>query len=68
MAKNSTTKNSVGSTACWTAAARAYESAREDHLFDDPWAAALAGTEGSAWVANRPPDSLVPMVLRIRFF
>ncbi|MEU7875854.1 SAM-dependent methyltransferase [Dactylosporangium sp. NPDC049140] len=27
----------------WTAAARARESARPDRLFDDPWAAALAG-------------------------
>jgi O-methyltransferase involved in polyketide biosynthesis len=41
-------KNPLGSTAHWTAAARACESAREDRLFDDPWAAALAGTEGVA--------------------
>ena len=63
-----TNKNSLGSTAHWTAAARAHESARDDRLFDDPWAAALAGKEGLAWVAGRQPDSLAPMVLRIRFF
>jgi methyltransferase (TIGR00027 family) len=44
------------------------ETAPEDRLFEDPWAATLAGEEGSAWIANRPPDSLVPMILRIRFF
>jgi O-methyltransferase involved in polyketide biosynthesis len=64
----STTNASLGSTARWTASARAYESEREDHLFEDPWASALAGTEGAAWAATRPPDSLVPMILRIRFF
>jgi methyltransferase (TIGR00027 family) len=68
MVENSTPKNPLGSTARWTAAARALESVREDRLFDDPWAGLLAGTEGSAWAANRPPDSLAPMVLRIRFF
>ena len=68
MVENSTTKNPLGSTARWTAAARALESVRKDRLFDDPWAGLLAGTEGSAWAANRPPDSLAPMVLRILFF
>jgi len=42
------TNNSLGSTAHWTAAARAYESGREDRLFEDPWASALAGTKGTA--------------------
>ena len=60
--------DALGSTARWTAAARAVESAREDRLFNDPWAAALAGPEGAAWAANRSADSLTPMVLRIRFF
>ncbi len=68
MIENTATKNSLGSTARWTAAARAYESGREDRLFDDPWASALAGTEGAAWAANRSPDSLAPMVLRTRYF
>lgn len=33
-------------TACWTAAARAKETARSDRLFDDPYAASLAGVVG----------------------
>src|SRR3989442_5397105 len=36
----------VALTSRWIAAARAHESARRDRLFDDPFAAALAGTEG----------------------
>lgn len=58
----------LASTARWTAAVRAQENAREDRLFDDPWAAALAGPEGAAWIEQRPPGSAVPMVLRTRFF
>jgi methyltransferase (TIGR00027 family) len=33
-------------TACWTAAARAKETARSDRLFDDPYPASLAGVVG----------------------
>jgi methyltransferase (TIGR00027 family) len=55
-------------TAGWTAAARAAETGREDRLFVDPWAAALAGPEGMAWLAQRPPGSVLPMVLRTRYF
>ncbi len=58
----------LGATARWTAAVRAKESAREDHLFYDPWAAALAGKEGEAWIEARSEDSVVPIVLRTRFF
>lgn len=61
-------ENALGSTALWTAATRALESIREDRLFDDPWAAALAGSEGAAWAANRSPESMAPIALRIRFF
>jgi methyltransferase (TIGR00027 family) len=68
MVENTATKYSLGSTARWTAAARAHESEREDRLFDDPWASALAGAEGAAWATNRSPDSLAPMVLRTRYF
>ena len=68
MVEKTTTNNSLGSTARWTAAARACESAREDRLFDDPWAYALAGVEGAVWAANRSPDSLTPIVLRTRYF
>ena len=33
-------------TACWTAAARAKETARSDRLFADPYAATLGGVVG----------------------
>lgn len=55
-------------TASCAAAVRAQESAREDHLFDDPWASALAGADGSAWLEQRSAESVVPDVLRTRFF
>lgn len=58
----------LGATARWTASVRALESARPDRLFDDPWAATLAGAEGAAWMAARPADSVLPIVLRTRFF
>ena len=51
-----------------TAAVRAKESTRDDCLFSDPWAAALAGQEGTAWIEQRPADSVTPIVLRTRFF
>lgn len=57
-------------TARWTAAARARESARPDRLFDDPWAAELAGPEGFAMLQAREPDG-VPnpyLPIRTRFF
>lgn len=55
-------------TSRWTAAVRALEHAREDRLFEDPWADALAGAEGRAWLADRTPESVVPIVLRTRYF
>jgi len=58
----------LGATAHWTAAVRARESEREDRLFNDPWAFSLAGTEGLEWVDNRSADSVIPIVLRTRFF
>jgi methyltransferase (TIGR00027 family) len=58
----------LGVTAHWTAAVRARESEREDRLFNDPWAFSLAGTEGLEWVDNRSADSVIPIVLRTRFF
>jgi methyltransferase (TIGR00027 family) len=47
---------------------RAAESAREDRLFEDPWAAALAGAEGRAWIKDRPATSTVVIALRTRYF
>lgn len=50
MASDSPEKESLASTAYWTAAVRAHESERVDRLFDDPWAALLAGQAGQAWL------------------
>jgi methyltransferase (TIGR00027 family) len=58
----------LASTAHWTAAVRAMENERADRLFADPWAASLAGEQGAAWLAQRPADSTIPIVLRTRFF
>jgi methyltransferase (TIGR00027 family) len=58
----------LGSTAYWTAAVRAREHARPDRLFNDPWAEALAGEVGAAWIAGRSPESVLPILLRTRYF
>jgi len=58
----------LAKTAFWTASARGQESAREDRLFDDPWAAPLAGEAGADWLAQRPAGSTLPLVIRTRFF
>lgn len=58
----------LGATAAWTASVRALESKRSDALFIDPWAEALAGTKGEEWMAQRTPESVLPIVLRTRFF
>jgi methyltransferase (TIGR00027 family) len=58
----------LGSTAHWTAAVRARESKRKDRLFNDPWAADLAGEEGRSWIKIRSEVSTIAMVLRTRFF
>jgi methyltransferase (TIGR00027 family) len=52
----------ISATARLTAAARARETHRPDRLFEDPWAAALAGSEGVALMtemeaAASPPGS-----------
>lgn len=43
-------KESLALTACWIAAIRAHESERVDRLFNDPWAALLAGQAGQEWL------------------
>jgi methyltransferase (TIGR00027 family) len=60
--------DALADTATWTAAMRAQETARPDRLFDDPWAHELAGPEGLAWLASRREESLLPMVIRTRYF
>ncbi len=68
MAECECSNSTLAATACWTAAVRARESRREDGLFHDPWAEALAGDQGASWIAQRPEDSTIPMVLRTRYF
>ncbi len=68
MTTHSSPDASLAATAYWTAAVRARESVRDDRLFDDPWAAALAGETGQAWIAQRSEDSTAPIVLRTRYF
>jgi methyltransferase (TIGR00027 family) len=63
-----TTGSTLEATARWTAAVRAAETEREDRLFEDPWADALAGDEGRAWLAARTPRSAAPITIRTRFF
>jgi len=58
----------LASTAAWTAGVRAKESEREDYLFFDPWAEALAGEEGMTWIESRPIDSALPIAIRTRYF
>jgi methyltransferase (TIGR00027 family) len=64
----STEAHFLGSTAYWMASVRAMESARDDALFCDPWANDLAGAVGRQWIEGRSPESVVPIVLRTRFF
>lgn len=53
-------------TALWIAAARAAESSRVDRLFNDPWAAELAGEVGRKMLAASPPNPFLPV--RTRYF
>ena len=61
-------ENVLAATAQWTAAARGRESTRGDALLRDPWAAALAGDAGRAWLAGRAAGSTTPIILRTRYF
>jgi methyltransferase (TIGR00027 family) len=63
-----TSNDLLGSTARWTASVRALETEREDRLFADPWAVALAGEAGRAWIEKRPADSVNPIIIRTRYF
>jgi O-methyltransferase involved in polyketide biosynthesis len=60
MAENIEADLRIGATARWAAAVRAAESSREDGLFNDPWAAALAGSEGMEWLAGVRADLTQP--------
>lgn len=67
MTETQSTHPALALTARWTASARAQESARPDPLFMDPWAAALAGEEGAAWLAQQG-GRVSPMVVRTHYF
>ena len=67
MTDTSAASELLGATAYWAAGVRALESARQDRLFNDPWAAALAGPQGMAWAEGRRANS-IPMVIRTRYF
>lgn len=68
MTENAMTGQLLGLTARWTAAVRARESAREDRLFNDPWAASLAGEMGMEWIESRKQQNTVTIAIRTRFF
>jgi methyltransferase (TIGR00027 family) len=63
-----TMSTTLEATARWTAAVRAAESERPDRLIDDRWAAGLAGPEGRAWIEARTPESVLPIVVRTRYY
>ncbi len=58
----------LANTAKWMAAVRGRESSREDRLFNDPWAIDLAGEEGAKWIVDRSSESVIPIVVRVRYF
>lgn len=65
-------RNPLASTACWIAAIRARESERSDCLFNDPWAALLAGQIGPSWFDRMPTElnsgNEMVIAIRIKFF
>nr|BBH94730.1 S-adenosyl-L-methionine-dependent methyltransferase [Thermogemmatispora argillosa] len=62
-----TPKELISPTAFLTAAARAFESQRPDRLFNDPWAAVLAGHEGQRRFAS-VEDQGGSIIVRTRYF
>ncbi len=68
MTDKTTHDSLLGATSRWTAGVRARESRREDRLYNDPWAAALAGPEGEEWVEHRSGDNGASITIRTRFF
>jgi len=67
MTDKTTHDSLLGATSRWTAGVRARESRRADRLFNDPWAASLAGPEGEEWVEHRSGDNGVSITIRTRF-
>jgi methyltransferase (TIGR00027 family) len=66
------TREAIASTALLVAAIRAQESAREDRLFEDPFAERLAGEEGrrllATAVAATGEQPTVPIIIRTRYW
>jgi len=58
--------NDVSDTAFWIAYHRALETAREDALFKDPWAAALAGERGLRISEEMPTSGIVAWTVALR--
>lgn len=70
MVASQSTNSLIAETAHWTAAARSQEDLRPDALFHDPWAAALAGKSGAAWLERLSGNAFgtIPMIIRTRYF
>ena len=68
VAVNTTPVSNVSDTARWVAVYRAWESARKDALFHDPYADLLAGERGRAIAAHMPRQSRNgwPLIARTR--
>jgi len=66
--KNASPVSNVSDTARWVAVYRAWESARPDALFDDPYAKSLAGERGEAIAKLMPGQARSgwPMVARTK--
>jgi len=60
--------NLLAFTARWAAKVRAVENIHPNRIFADPWAENLAGKTGRLWMADRTPESTIPIVLRTRYF
>lgn len=58
----------LSATAYWTVSVRGRESEHEDNLFHDPWAVDLAGDIGRTEIESRSTESVVPMIIRTRYF
>lgn len=68
MSDKATHDSLLGGTSRWTAGVRARESRREDRLFNDPWAEALAGPEGEEWAERSSGDDGASITIRTHFF
>ena len=73
MPSDTSKKVPLASIACRAAAVRAHESKRADRLFDDPWAALLAGQVEQKWSGHSSTNSNSrgsdpAIVIRTKFF